>query len=131
LPYPFYSEPVQEVIKCLGVLGVMVPFDWAHWGDPPRYRDHSDELGSPGWRCRFACSSPSSDPSDSLTAASKARPRDRVDRSCPRPPDSLDQEEGLGGIEIQSGGSAVFSQRAPMTHRPRFGEGCRRARQGG
>lgn len=46
MPYPVYSEPVQEVLRCLGALGLMVPFDWVNWELLPRYRDHPSELES-------------------------------------------------------------------------------------
>jgi hypothetical protein len=44
MPYPVYSEPVQKLLGRLGALGLMVPFDWVHWEDLARYRDHPWQL---------------------------------------------------------------------------------------
>lgn len=44
MPYPVYSETVLNLFDRLAALGLMVPFDWMHWDDLARYRDHPSEL---------------------------------------------------------------------------------------
>lgn len=44
MPYRVYSEPVREVFRRVGALGLVVAFDWVHWEDLERYRDHPSEL---------------------------------------------------------------------------------------
>lgn len=44
MPYPVYAETVLTVFERLGALGLVVPFDWVHWEDLPRYRDHPSAL---------------------------------------------------------------------------------------
>ncbi|HEY5890261.1 MAG TPA: DUF6508 domain-containing protein [Acidimicrobiia bacterium] len=44
MPYAVYSEPVRNVLECLGALGLFVAFDWVHWEGLLRYRDNPSEL---------------------------------------------------------------------------------------
>src|SRR4051794_17570635 len=39
VPYPIYTESVEQVRAALGALGLFVPFDWMSWDGLHRYRD--------------------------------------------------------------------------------------------
>ena len=46
MPYPIYSKSVEEVLKRLGVLGLIVPYDWMNWDGVIRYREDPQLLGN-------------------------------------------------------------------------------------
>ena len=46
MPYPVYSNSVERVRERLGVLGLMVPFDWMNWEGVPRYIENPAALAT-------------------------------------------------------------------------------------
>lgn len=46
MPHPVYSKSVERVRQRLGVLGLMVPFDWMNWEGLLRYRDNPAALAT-------------------------------------------------------------------------------------
>lgn len=46
MPYPVYSDSVERVRERLGVLGLMVPFDWMNWVGVPRYVENPAALAT-------------------------------------------------------------------------------------
>jgi hypothetical protein len=46
MPYPVYSKTVEQVRERLGVLGLMVPFDWMNWEGVLRYRENPAALAT-------------------------------------------------------------------------------------
>ena len=46
LPYPMYTQPVEELRERIGRLGIVVPFDWMKWDGVRRYKDDPAALQS-------------------------------------------------------------------------------------
>ncbi len=46
MPYPVYVASVEHVRERLGVLGLVVPFDWMSWDGVLRYREDPEALAT-------------------------------------------------------------------------------------